>query len=519
MQQPATSQVFQPIAPPPALKIEKLTKRFGEVVANDNICLDVERGEIHCLLGENGAGKSTLMECLFGYYQPDSGQIAVQGRSVAIASPRQAIRLGIGMVHQHFELVESLSVIENIFLATEASGFWLDLAKTRKKVQALCDLYGVALDLDAEVAQLSVGQQQWIEILKALYNKINLLILDEPTAVLTPQESERFFQVLQQMKTEGLSIIFISHKLDEVLQVADRITVLRKGQNVATVKSSEVTKSELASLMVGRQVSFQVEKQAIAPGKAVLTLHQVTALDSRGQTALNDLSLMVHQHEIVGIAGVAGNGQKELSEVLIGVRPITSGDIQLEQASIADLSPQDLIQRGVAMIPQDRLREGLIGDFSIAENLVLGFQHQAPYSQNGLLKQEAITDSARQKIQDFDISTPSHRTKTRLLSGGNLQKVILAREMTRQPKLIIANYPSRGLDVGAMEYVHARLLEQRERGAGILLISEELDELFSLSDRIAVLYRGQILGLFPPQEITLEQVGLLMAGVQETDHE
>lgn len=519
MQSSAVNEEISAIASTPALKIENLTKRFGEVVANDHICFDVEAGEIHCLLGENGAGKSTLMECLYGYYQPDSGHIFVKGKPVAIASPRQAIRMGIGMVHQHFELVESLSVIENIFLATEASGFWLDLSKARKKVQALCELYGVDLDLDTEVAQLSVGQQQWVEILKALYNKIDLLILDEPTAVLTPQESERLFQVLQQMKNDGLAIILISHKLDEVLAVADRITVLRKGKHITTVHPSDVSKTELASLMVGRQVSFQVEKTALSPGNATLILDRISAHNDRGHPALNQLSLTVHQHEIVGIAGVAGNGQKELSEVLIGVRPTTSGNMWLDDESITALPPQSLIQRGIAMIPQDRLREGLIGDFSIAENLILGLQHQPPFSQKGLLKRQAIADTAKQHIQDFEIATPSHRTKTRSLSGGNLQKVILAREITRQPKLIIANYPSRGLDVGAIEYVHSKLLEQRDRGAGILLISEELDELFSLSDRIAILYRGQILGVFPTSDITLEKVGLLMAGVQEGDHE
>jgi simple sugar transport system ATP-binding protein len=499
------------------LEAVQLTKRFPMVLANDNVDFNIRRGEIHCLLGENGAGKTTLAECLYGFYKPDEGDIRFNGRCVNLSSPNDAIHLGIGMVHQHFVLVEPLSVIENIVMGTDHKGVLLDLAATEKKLRALCDLYDVKIDLHAKIWQLSVGEQQWVEILKALYIGVKLLILDEPTAVLTPPEADRLFSVLQRMKSEGLSIIFITHKLKEVMQVSDRVTVLQKGKKVATVNTKDVTTEQLAYMMVGRKVVFTVKKQAVQRGDPILQVKGLVATSDMGFDALHGIDLVLHQSEIVSIAGVAGNGQKELFEALIGVRKVSGGEILLGGKNIANHNPRNIANRGMAHIPDDRIGAGLIADFSVEENLVLGQEENPPYRKGPFLNKGYIRKFADESISQYDIATPSIKQRTSYLSGGNLQKVILARELRHSLKVLIANQPSRGLDVGVIEYVHKQLLEMRNNGVGILLISEDLDEIFNLSDRIAVIFKGNILKIYDTQDANIESIGLLMAGIVDKE--
>ena len=498
----------------PLLRVEGLSKRFPQVVANDDLSLDVRRGEIHCLLGENGAGKTTLAECLYGFFKPDAGRIFFRGQPVRLSSPSDAIALGIGMVHQHFVLVPPLTVVENVVAGTPSAGVLLDLAGAKRDLETLCRKYGVDLDLEARVWQLSVGKQQWVEILKALYVGSELLILDEPTAVLTPQETDRFFATLRQMTREGLSILLITHKLNEVMRVSDRVTVLRKGRLVATVQTAEVTPADLARMMVGREVVFRIEREAIHRGEAVLEVEGLRALDDKGQPALRGVSFNLHRREILGVAGIAGNGQKELFEVLAGIRRAGQGQVRLQGASILNRSPGEIMARGVGHIPEDRIHEGLIPDFSVAENLVLGQQRSPLYRRGPFLDPERIAKFARTCVSSFDIATPTVRHPARFLSGGNLQKVILAREFGQCPQCLLANQPTRGLDVGVIEYVHRRLLEKRAEGVGILLASEDLEEILSLSDRVAVLFKGQIMGIFESSQASLEEIGLLMAGVR-----
>lgn len=502
----------------PLLKVEELTKRFGQVVANDAVSLDVQRGEIHCLLGENGAGKSTLAECIYGFYKPESGRIYFEGELVNLATPSDAIDLGIGMVHQHFVLVPPLTVIENVIVGTPNPGVLLNVTAAETRLKSLCENYGFELDLNAKVWQLSVGEQQWVEILKALYVGSKLLILDEPTAVLTPQETEQFFITLKQMTSEGLSIILITHKLEEVMQVSDRITVLRKGKYVATVNTIDVTKAELAQMMVGRDVLFRVEKDGVKIGEPVLEARNLSALNNRGQEAIKGISFTLHRNEILGLAGVAGNGQKELFEVLAGVRKAESGQVFLEGEDITGKSPRYIMSRGVGHVPEDRIQEGLVPDFSVAENLILGQQRSEIYRRGPFLNFERIRKFARTSVSYFEIVTPSIEHATKYLSGGNLQKIILARELWDCPQVLLANQPTRGLDVGVIEYVRKRLIEKRDEGVGILLASEDLDELLNVSDRIAVMFKGQIMGIFDAKNADLERIGLLMAGVKETDH-
>jgi simple sugar transport system ATP-binding protein len=497
------------------LHTEALTKRFPLVVANDAISFDVRQGEIHCLLGENGAGKSTLAGCLYGVYRPDAGQVFFKGQPVTLSSPNDAIQLGVGMVHQHFVLVPPLTVIENIVVGTDSSGVLLDLRQAEQKLTSLCETYGMDLDLRAEVWQLSVGEQQWVEILKALYMDVELLILDEPTAVLTPQETDKFFSILKQMRDDGLSIVFITHKLREVMEVSDRVTILQKGKHVATVNTAEVTQVDLACMMVGREVVFRIEKEALPPGEPVLEIKELRARNDKGQPALQGIDLTVHQHEIVGIAGIAGNGQKELFEVVVGVRRAEEGQVLLDGEDVTGISPRSIMAKGVAHVPADRIHEGLVMEFSVAENLILGSQRIRPRRWGLFLEREAMMEFARECISSFEITTPSPDQSAQVLSGGNLQKVILARELSQQPRCLIANQPTRGLDVGAIEYVHRRLLEQRGSGVGILLFSEDLEELFNLADRIAVLFKGQIMGVFDTHETEIARIGLLMAGIEE----
>jgi ABC-type uncharacterized transport system ATPase subunit len=495
------------------LRVENLTKTFPQVVANDDVSFEVRRGEIHCLLGENGAGKTTLAECIYGFYKPDEGQIYFDGSPVELDSPSDAIALGIGMVHQHFVLVPPLTVVENVIVGTPSQSVLLDIVGAETRLSDICGKYGIDIDLRAKVWQLSVGEQQWVEILKALYVGSKLLILDEPTAVLTPQETEQFFATLKQMTAEGLSIILITHKLEEVMQVSDRVTVLRKGRYVGTVNTSDVTKAELAHMMVGRNVLFSIEREALAPGEPVMEVRDLRALNDRGQEALRGVSFTLHRNEILGLAGVAGNGQKELFEVLSGVRKTVSGQVLVEGADITNRSPRYYMKRGIGHIPEDRIHEGLIPDFSVAENLILGQQRSKLYRRGPFLDFERIDKFARTSISTFEIQTPSIDQPTKFLSGGNLQKIILARELWQCPQALLANQPTRGLDVGVIEYVRRRLLDKRVEGTGILLSSEDLDDIFNLSDRIMVIFKGQIMGVFDARSADIEQIGLLMAGV------
>jgi ABC-type uncharacterized transport system ATPase subunit len=494
------------------LEINQLTKQFPLVLANDKVDFDVRKGEIHCLLGENGAGKTTLAECIYGYYSPDGGEIRFKGKSVSITSPSDAINLGIGMVHQHFMLVEPHSVLENIILGVEDTKFILNIKEAERKIKRLCDQYNVCFDLHAKIWQLSVGEQQWVEILKALYVGVDLLILDEPTAVLTPQESEQLFSVLQQMKEDGLSIIFITHKLKEVLAVSDRVTVLRKGKKVDTVDTRDTTREDLAQKMVGREVLFRLEKTPSELGETVLEINNLRANSDMGQLALDDVSLDLKEGEILGIAGVAGNGQKELMEALIGVRKVEGGSIVIDGQDINGLTPREIFDLGVGHIPSDRIKQGSISTFSVSENIILGNEWKTSSGSGLILNEKYIRDLAEQGIKDFDINTPSAEHQARFLSGGNLQKVILAREFSTCPVLLLADQPCRGLDVGVIEYVHTQLLKLRSEGVGVLLVSEDLDEIFNIADRIAVIFKGKIVSVMPTQEAKREQIGLLMAG-------
>jgi len=495
------------------LKVRDLTKKFPLVLANDHISFDVRKGEIHCFLGENGAGKSTLAECLYGFYSPDSGEILINGQRVRLNSPLDAINDGIGMVHQHFMLVDVLTVVENVMLSIHSGKIFLDYSEAESKLEGLCKAYGVDLDLHAKIWQLSVGEQQWVEILKALYVGVNLLILDEPTASLTPQESERLFSVLQKMKVQGLSIIFITHKLKEVMAVSDRVTVLCKGKKVATVDTSKVTLEELATMMVGREVLFRVKKTDTTRGEPILIVEQLRANNDMGRLAVDGINLTLHHGEILGLAGVAGNGLKELFEVLFGLRKATGGKIFLAGKDVTNLSPGAIKRKGIGNIPEDRFKMGVIPDFSVSENLILGQHRHTEYLRLGFLNEKQIRHDAEKSISEFDIMTPSIDHPIKFLSGGNVQKVILARELRLDPSVLLANQPTRGLDVGVIEFFHQRLLEKRSMGVGILLASEDLDELLELSDRIAVVFRGQITGLFDIQDAHRDEIGLLMAGI------
>lgn len=504
---------------PFAIRMGGITKRFPGVLANNQIDFSVRQGEIHALLGENGAGKTTLMKILTGLYQPDEGQIWIDGRMVAVRSPRDAIDLGIGMVHQHFMLVESHTVAENIILGLDAPRFVLNLGRVEREIAELADRYRLQVDPRAKIWQLSVGEQQRVEILKALYRGARILVMDEPTAVLTPQEAEELFSTLRSMAAEGHTVIFISHKLREVMSVADRITVLRRGEVVDTVLVRDTSKEDLAQKMVGREVLFRLGKQKSVAGEVVLDIDGLGALSDKGLEALKDVSLTVRRGEILGVAGVAGNGQRELAETIVGLRPVTRGRIRVAGEDVTDHSPREVIDRGVAYVPEDRMGAGLVMNLSVAENLILRSYRDPPICSRFFLDGDAIAGRAEELVQAYDVMTPGIRTRTRLLSGGNLQKLILAREISSEPVLMVAVYPTRGLDVGATEAVRGLLLDQRQAGGGILLISEDLDELLSMSDRIVVLYEGQIMGVMDAREATVEKLGLMMAGSVEREVE
>jgi simple sugar transport system ATP-binding protein len=498
------------------MELKGVTKRFPGVLANDRVDFDVRAGEVHALLGENGAGKSTLMKVLYGLYAPDEGEIWLNGEPVSIASPTDAIDLGIGMIHQHFMLVETLTVAENVALGLPSSrGPLTDLEQVSKRILELARVYGLRVEPDACVWQLAVGQKQRVEILKALYRGAALLILDEPTAVLTPQEVDEFFVTLRQMTQDGHAIIFISHKLHEVLDICDRVTVLRDGKRVDSCEIEGCTKESLAQMMVGREVTMKPYRVDQEPGEARLTLQNLHALSDRETPALRGVDLTVHSGEILGLAGVSGNGQRELAEVITGLRPLTDGRVFLEGKDVTDLGPGPRTERGMAYIPEERMKDGIIQDFTVAENTILRDHDEVPFARRGFLFLRVIAAFADRLIQTFQIKTPSRDTPAKSLSGGNIQKVVLARELSRQPRVLIAAQPTRGVDIGATEYVHAQLLGQREKGTAILLISEDLDEVMALSDRIAVIFEGQIMGIVDGNVATPEQLGLWMAGVHE----
>jgi ABC-type uncharacterized transport system ATPase subunit len=498
---------------PTVLELRGITKRFPGVVANDHVDFDLRDGEVHALLGENGAGKSTLMNILYGLYSPDEGEILLNGNRVRMRSPNNAIEHGIGMVHQHFMLIPVMTVAENIVLASEPSraGILLDYGAARRRVRELSESFNFALNPDARVANITVGQQQRVEILKAVYRQADILILDEPTAVLTPQEAHELFEILQKLKAEGLSIIFISHKLNEVLEIADRITVLRRGKVVDTVPRAGATQESLARAMVGREVLLRVDKTPAEPGEPVLSVRDLHALDDRGLEVVRRVSFEVRAGEIVGLAGVDGNGQSELIDSLAGLRKPTTGEITLAGKNVTGASASSILDLGLGHIPEDRQRRGLVLEFSLADNLALHDFDKSPYSRLGWLHPKRIIGAARKLLQQFDVRGGSPQTRASSLSGGNQQKVVLAREMSRNPRVLIAAQPTRGLDVGAIEFVHRRLIEARDAGEAVLLVSLELEEVLSLSDRILVIYEGEIVAEYGP-DVTEEELGIAMTG-------
>ncbi len=493
-----------------AMRMEGITKRFPGVRANDRINLDCRKGEVLGLLGENGAGKTTLMNILYGLYQPDSGQIFINGEPVKIESPAKAIRLGIGMVHQHFMLVEALTALENVILGIPSDHApVLGLASARRRLLILCDEYGLHVDPSTEVWRMPVGKQQWLEILKALYRNAKLLVLDEPTSVLTPDEGEQLFRAIRTLTQEGRSVIFISHKLSEVLEITDRITVIRDGRVVGTVPTREATQLELARMMVGRPVMMERKPRPVMKKEPVLVMENVSANDDRGLPALRNFSLTVHSGEIVGVAGVDGNGQRELAECIAGLRKRTGGSIRI-QGRIVDRVMDD--PSFVGYIPEDRQKTGLLLELSVAENLVIKDFWRPTYAQGGVLRYKTIREHARRMITAYNIRTPSGEVQVRHLSGGNQQKVVVARELNAEPVLDITSQATRGLDLGAVESVHDTLLGERKRGAAVLFISTELQEVMSLSDRIIVLFRGDVIGEVDGDGADVSTVGLLMLG-------
>jgi simple sugar transport system ATP-binding protein len=499
------------------LAVHRLSKRFGPVAANVDVSLEVAAGELHCLLGENGAGKSTLSSCIYGLLRPDAGRILIDGVELSFHSPADAIRAGIGMVHQHFVLVEPFTVLENIVVGT-GGGLRLDLRGARKRVRNLCAQYGLDLDLNAVTGDLAVGEQQWVEIVKALYLGARLLILDEPTAVLTPQESDRLFTILGQMVAGGLSVILISHKMSEVMR-SDRITVLRRGRVVGTVTTSDVTRDGLAHMMVGRPLTKPAAMERRAPGAPMLVLQNLSVADSHGRATLRGVNLDIRAGEIVGLAGVAGNGQRALFETIIGLRALSEGEIRFAGERVATRfnrpSIHELAARGIGYIPEDRFRDGLIGEFSIAENLLLGSQWDAEWRRGPLLDVKRMSARAGQAIDEFSITAPGPDATVRRLSGGNAQKVILVRELAKATRCLLCNQPTRGLDVGVVEYVLDQILQRRDAGVAILMASEDLEDLITLSDRIAVIFRGEILAVLDGAQVELTRIGRLMAGQRE----
>ena len=497
-----------------SLEMKGISKQFPGVLANDKVDFDVHSGEVHALLGENGAGKSTLMKVLYGMYRPDEGQIFLNGEEINIGSPTAAINHGIGMIHQHFMLVPTLTVAENVALGLPSSkGLLTDLDIVSKRILELANTYQLKIDPNAYIWQLSVGQQQRVEIIKALYRGASLLLLDEPTAVLTPQEVDELFVIMRQMTEDGYGLVFISHKLHEVVEISDRITVLRNGKLVGTQPSCNVTAQTLANWMVGREITFITSGEDVDRGEVRMELQKACCSSDRGMEGLCDVDLQIHSGEIVGLAGVSGNGQLELAEAITGMRPLVSGKVFLEGEEVSGLTPGKITEKGLAYVPEERMKDGMIRDFNISENLILREHHKWPFSQKGFLRMNYIAEHSEKLIEQYRIKTPSRLTMAKNLSGGNIQKVLLAREFSREPRAIVAAQPTRGLDIGASEYVHEQLLDQRKKGTAILLISEDLDEIMALADRIAVIYEGKIMDILPRKTATKEDLGLLMAGV------
>jgi ABC-type uncharacterized transport system ATPase subunit len=504
---------------PLVLELHGITKAFPGVLANDRIDLTLQDGEIHALLGENGAGKTTLMNILYGLYAPDEGEVHVRGQPVEIHDPNDAIAQGIGMVHQHFMLVPVLTVTENVMLGVESirNGIFLDRPAAARRIRQIADQYGLEVDPDVYVRTLPVGVQQRVEIIKLLYREADILILDEPTAVLTPQEVEDLFKVVRSLVDQGKSMIFITHKLKEVMAIADRITVLRNGRVVGTTTPTQTSEQELASMMVGRQVLLQVDKGPAQPGEPVLDVDGLKVLDDRGNLAVRGVSFQVHAGEVLGVAGVQGNGQTELVQALTGLRSAVAGQVRILDADLTNASPRQVLEQGVAHVPEDRQKDGLVLSFPVADNLILNTYYMPPFAHRGTLDQEAILATAEQRAREYDVRTPSTLTPVSSLSGGNQQKVIVAREFSRPIRLLIASQPTRGLDVGSIEYIHRRIVEKRDEGTAVLLVSPELDEVMSLSDRIAVMYEGEIVDILPADRPTKEELGLLMCGWEDEE--
>jgi simple sugar transport system ATP-binding protein len=496
----------------PVLELRGITKRFPGTVANDGIDLNLRRGEIHALLGENGAGKTTLMNIVYGLVTPDAGEILIDGHPVVIRDPADAIARGIGMVHQHFMLVPVLTVAENVILGQEiVRGPFLDLREAGRRIRELATQLGFDINPDAKVASLTVGQQQRVEILKAIYRRARILVLDEPTAVLTPQESEEVFGVLRQLARDGVSIIFISHKLDEVMAIADRITVIRRGRVVGTRRPAETNEEDLATMMVGREVLLRVDRGTSQVGDIVLRIEALHARDDRRHETVRGADLEVRHGEILGIAGVAGNGQDELVEALVGLRRASGGRVMIESSDVTHASVRAVREHGVAYVPADRQRFGLVLSYPVQDNLVLTSYYRPPFAAGIVRNENAVADFGRRLIAKFDIRTPSEKTRAATLSGGNQQKIVVAREFRDDLELLILDQPTRGLDIGSIEFIHSQVIAKRDAGIGVLLISADLDEVLELSDRIVVMYRGRFVGTFAAAEAQREKIGLLMA--------
>lgn len=495
------------------IEMREITKKFGDFVANDKINLQLRKGEIHALLGENGAGKSTLMNMLAGLLEPTSGDIVVNGKTVNLDSPSKAASLGIGMVHQHFMLVEAFTVVENIILGSETTKHGvLDLKKASQDILDLSKKYGLAVDPNAKVEDISVGAQQRVEILKTLYRGADILIFDEPTAVLTPAEIEELMTIMKNLANEGKSIILITHKLDEIRAVSDRVTVIRRGKSIETVEIGGATNQDLAEMMVGRSVSFKTEKGPSEPKEVVLSIENLVVNENRGVPAVKNLSLELRAGEVVGIAGIDGNGQSELIQAITGLRKVKSGSIKIKGNDVVGLRPRQITEMNVGHVPEDRHRDGLVLDMMISENMALQTYYKEPLSKNGILNYPNITSYAKKLMEEFDVRAASEVVPSKALSGGNQQKAIIAREIDRDPDLLIVSQPTRGLDVGAIEYIHKRLIQERDNGKAVLVVSFELDEILNVSDRIAVIHDGKIQGIVTPETTNKQELGILMAG-------
>ena len=502
----------------PILELKDINKSFGHVQANKNINLKINKGTIHGIIGENGAGKSTLMSIVFGLYQADSGVIDINGKTINLKSPRDSIESGIGMVHQHFMLVENFSVLENIILGFEGElVFGKNLEKAKTDLKKLCENYKLNIDLDSIIGDLSVGFRQRVEILKSLYRGAEILILDEPTGVLTPQEVDELFKILRSLQEEGKTIVLITHKLNEIMDLTSEVSVMRQGEMVGHTKTNSTNKEELAEMMVGRSVLLRINKSTAKKGEVVFSVKNLVVKDDLDVTRVKNVNLEVHAGEILGLAGVTGNGQTELLEALSGIRKIESGNIELFNETISDqnnfLDPRSLKEKGLAHVPEDRQRMGLITEFKANENLIFGYHHQEPFSKSSILQEKNILSFSKKVMGEYDVRPNSPNLITSNFSGGNQQKIILSRELNKNPKVLLVGQPTRGVDIGAIEFIHQRLIDMRDKGAAILLVSVELEEVLSLSDRIVVMFDGNIVGEKVNKNVTDRELGLLMAGV------